>query len=334
MKTRRKKLPELDERERYVFQFCRKKVERLIADHGTPRLMLTEPHWFLRLPSPDETRPFLIDCRSDLILWFGDSTLHVVDYKAGFLDVGHASSNLQVWCYLLSALQILSQKPNFQELPSFETIMESFDLKLYGHILQPFAEEPHTIVEVHPEDISPMVNELVDIIKVARKKGAPRVCGVDQCRWCKAKGTERCPESAELVDRMPVLALKGTPMQRSEVLQKCAVAKKIIAEIESQAKELLQRTPGGIVDWIVTDPVKVRTVEDLVKAYSLLQQIGVTQEDFQGCLKFSVPAMVKLLHIKNDDMTQKNVKGLIAETLKEVMVTSERSGHLEYKGKK
>ena len=45
--------------------------------------------------------------------------------------------------------------------------------------------------------------------------------------------------------------------------------------------------------------------------------------------------MVTRLHARNsEDMTIKDVKGLIEVTLKKVMYKTERAGHLEYKGNK
>ena len=314
-------LPELNDREQYVFDYCVREVDKLTESHGPIRLIQTEMSWRLKL-----SRAYEITGTCDLIIWFYDDTMHVVDYKAGFLDVSHAWSNLQLWTYMLSGLQRLAT-----DSIQFRRIMEDRDLQLFGHILQPFSRHRHSTVQMFPEDIDAIVRELKSICKASRSKNAKRTVGIDQCRWCRAKGTDRCPESRILFRELPVLrSMETSPTIRDGILQACSVAKNVIEQVRVDAKSLLMADPEAIAGWVITDPIEVPTVTNIDAAWRRLQDIGFTAEQFSGCLSFRMPEAIAVVMAKDKDLSERDARRFILATLQDAVTVTERAGHLKY----
>jgi hypothetical protein len=183
--------------------------------------------------------------KADLVV-IADSKALVVDYKTGRGDVEDAVGNLQ-----LRALAVL-----------VANIPGTWIDEVVAAIVQPLAGPP-SVARYTIEDIVKAEEEIEAIMAKANATGQPRNPG-PWCQYCRASGTERCPESKANVTALATRP-DAVPVENADVprlLDACDAAEEAIANIRKHAKELLRQgvaVPGwqlkpGTVRETITDP--------------------------------------------------------------------------------
>ena len=319
-------LTALDARQTYVFDYSKRVVDKIIAAHGGVKTILVEEQIFLKLG-----REALMSGHPDLVVLCNDGSIHVFDYKTGYLEAPRAAANLQLWVYTLYALRhFIGTGPETEALTSLYNRMEG---PLMGHIINPMVKDGVSHMEITETEINGMMARLRGIAIVATRPNAERIPGVTQCNFCLAKGTDACPESSATLKNLPAtISTDLTPHQASEVLIQCSVAKKLIEQVQSQAKGLLKDTPDAIHNWVLTDGAKVRHISGIWDAFSKLQQIGITEGEFLQALSFSFGKMSDILYEKRPDMTKSECDKMINATLNPITTKHEKEGSLKYVG--
>ena len=217
---------------------CERQANLLIAEH---------------VPTADRT---LVETRlwdhvlawsgkADLVVIDGSKAL-VIDYKTGRGDVEDATGNLQ-----LRALAVLAAR-----------IPGTWIERVVVAIVQPLAGPP-SVARYTLDDLKQAEDEIEAIMANANATGQPRTPG-PWCQYCRASGTERCPESTAnvtaLATRPDALPVENADVPR--LLDACDAAEEAIQNIRAHAKELLRQgvaVPGwqlkpGQVRETITDP--------------------------------------------------------------------------------
>lgn len=161
--------------------------------------------------------------------------------------------------------------------------------KFYCAIIQPRVEKERqvTLCEYSWKEIQEAKREIAGILAAAENPNATRTPSIDACRYCRAKGTERCPETQGVVlavSRFGQGLLE--PVDLPKMLDACEIAEKVIEAVKARAKEVLvsgEEIPG----WTLKEGNKVRVISDPTKAYQALAG-HVPAEVFAGCCTVKV----------------------------------------------
>lgn len=210
----------------------------------------------------------------------GEEAALILDFKTGFLEVESAEENLQLLCYAVAVWQELGIK------------------RIFAKIIMPMSKG-HKVVEYDEPALQEGLEHLLVILAEANKPNATRTPSEPACRYCKALGTSRCPETSSIVEAVFVeegaITLTGEDIARRIELFK--IAEKIIEKEEAQYKSMLEKNadaipgyylkPGNIIGKIVSPQKVFEIVEPIFKdcvpgpAEAVDDQVMAM---FQGCV--------------------------------------------------
>lgn len=195
----------------------------------------------------------------------------VIDYKTGRGEVAKADGNMQ-----LRALAVLVADEHKLE-------------RVTVAVVQPLAGPP-SVCLYSAGDLKVAQKEIAGIIDSIHKTNAPRIPSTKACQYCKAKGTERCPESIAVVEALPLeISRDGntlviTPGQMSELLEKLPMVEGIIESIRAKAKRMLQADPNAVPGWTLKPGAERETITDPTTVFNRASAAGVNSEAFMACV--------------------------------------------------
>jgi hypothetical protein len=211
----------------------------------------------------------LVSGQVDYYSWKGDTGL-VIDWKFGRDEVEGASENLQLRAY---ALICADGKP----------------MTIYVATIQPRVDSDRRVsmAKYEPADLEFAADHIQDIATAVRASETKplRVPGRDQCKYCKALGTDRCPESREMATALVPLQYSGimpSGAELGELLEKVVVAEKVIDFLKGYAKERLlagDEIPG----WQLKQNAPMRTLPFTEKVWDFAQRHMETEEFMALC---------------------------------------------------
>ena len=118
---------------------------------------------------------------------------------------------------------------------------------------------------------------------------AKRTPHPDACRFCRAKGTSRCPESVGSVMSLAVaekLAGKDVvELPSPELLYACLLAEPIIRVVKERAREALKANPDAIPGFKLEPNAPNKPITDPGACWARCSTQGMTLEQFMGCVK-------------------------------------------------
>ena len=264
----------------WAVEFCERQDQELTLLHIGGLLWDDRREW----ASAARLLDSIIMGKPDRVIWGGNLAL-VEDYKFGRIEVDHAEINLQLRAYAILA----AQENRYHDAVTVA-------------IIQPHAtlESRVTVAQYTRGDIQKAKEELNDILVTASKPDAPRKPGA-HCRYCKALGTSRCPESTEQ-------AMSLVPLTNAQVMPVGAELAKFIAAwklmepmgkvLMEHAREQLQADPESIPGWYLTDDVPVRALPDVETAWAAADAAGVTAEEFMAACSVGVGALEEKMRAK------------------------------------
>jgi hypothetical protein len=248
--------------------------------------------------------------------WFG----LVLDTKTGHGEVDSAESNDQVMSYSVAANQCLP-------FPF---------AKLFGRILQRFAS--HNTVEYDAVTIEQAKDSILAVVAEAEKPNAKRVPSESACKYCKAIGTSRCPETQFAIETSmhEINQATLTPEDMARRLEVFSLAEKIIDKERAIYKQMLVDTPGCIPGWEIKPGQIMRSIEDLAGAHRALYN-SLDLEDhpevWQECLKASVPTVQSALQSARG-ISELAANKLLSELLGPLLIEKPKAGSLSPISKK
>lgn len=130
--------------------------------------------------------------------------------------------------------------------------------------------EDVTVVRYEREELERAYDEMIERVAASNAPNAKRVPGELQCKYCRAAGTNRCPESVtkmfattKSVARGPVWE-RLSPAERgcliSDLMQAEDTAKKMLAEAKARIKD----DPDCVDGWVVSPDQTPRKVADVM----------------------------------------------------------------------
>lgn len=292
-------LPDMNERQEKIVKRFVAKVCTVEGDK--PQKIMTETEMMI----PDGNGIPVWIAHPDRVTEF-DNHIHIWEWKTGYKEQPRASEHIQLRAYILAAYLYLSSGRLDQVV-------------YFGHIL---SGENATLTTVRFElgDILRAAEELMKIAELCWDKNAKRIPGERQCRYCRARGTGRCPESQQELSLMPAPErLKLIPVKHlGEIYRqwKSRVAPTGQA-LEKHIRQLL--TEGIEVPGLhLGEAKKRRVITDVGKAYQALAALGITGEEFAGECKVSIKNAEQLIYdklIEKDEVSSRAQSNRIANDI-------------------
>lgn len=201
------------------------------------------------------------------------------DSKTGWKEQDEPAINLQLRAY---AYLVFTRYPTVEEIVA-------------GLIPSRF-KVPSPVVYTRA-DITAIEAELKDIQAEAAKPEAKRIPSFDACRYCRAKATDRCPETLQLpaTFNQPLNIATLTPEQKGILLEQCEMASDRIKTIREKLKEELAGNPDAIAGWTLKPGRKNPIIAKPSEIYALVED-AIDPEAFgDSCCEVSVTKLRKVL---------------------------------------
>lgn len=201
--------------------------------------------------------------KPDIVLVYGNTAL-IPDIKTGWGDVEHEASNLQLRAYAVLAW------------------LEHGVDRVIVAIAKAQGARP-VPVEYGPAELEVARQEWLAEIAETNKPGAKRVAGNVQCNYCPAK--LHCPEAQKAVPELAMVTIHEPGLVVSNqdlaaLLDRCGHAKKMIGEIEAEAKRRLADDPEALPGFKLVPGSKRSTITDLATVFARCNAHGIAAEDF------------------------------------------------------
>lgn len=144
-------------------------------------------------------------------------------------------------------------------------------------------------------DLPAIEEQLGDIHAEATKPNAKRIPSDEACRWCRARSTDRCPESIPLNTQLfktpPELLIKTlTPSQKGQLLDECKLLEGHIKAAREHLYAEIKRNPDAIENYHLV-PGDVRgSIPNVDACYQTVSDM-LTLEEFQSTLSVKQKAL-------------------------------------------
>jgi len=250
-------------------------IDELIASHGGAVQILTEHE--MSFPIADGVE---ITGHADLIVICADGIHLVIDYKFNFLEVERASRNIQIMGYVvLWANECQATR------------------EIHGVLIAGGNEIPYTATSYNRETVKKAIQKLTTIVQSAVLRDV-RNPGEEQCKYCQAKCTTRCPETLERVSTgsalmvMPENLLPAVKADaaalRSKAKELIKLAESYVERIDAEVRAYPEEWAGQFTLQSTGDKTTVLSVKDVYRILVLEEKV-LTDDEFFAGVTFSFP---------------------------------------------
>ena len=288
-----------DGRERFIAWWFSREVLETAMDHQGAKELFHELKMDLIYPPEDDLD---VSSHPDLIMICNDDTIHVFEFKTGYGKQETADGHIQLQSYIVSYWD--RQRGIGEQITAIR-----------GHLLcaGETQDEFHSDALYEEEHIDHMREYIRRVCLASFEENAPRTPNphLPGCRYCPARGTERCPETIEVMEtalatapqikEIDLVYRSLEPEKVAAYLEAWAIARPIVKRLEDCAKidieeKLNQGSESPVPGWTV-NPGKIRKdVHDpsgLIGA--IMSQCNLTLTQLSPCLKPSITKVKKAI---------------------------------------
>ena len=250
----------------------------------------------------------------DLVYYYPRLKLAIIfDSKFGRIPVTHAAVNFQLKSY-------------------FVMVAENFECeRVIVAVTQPWVKAPNDFhaAEYTAADLEPCRAEIIGILESCIAPDAKRVPSDDACKYCKAAGSEFCPEYLKMATLQAIDAIDKMTIEELEAAgPELERAVKVHAKWQTRMKFLAKEHPEQLHCYFLRPTGSITSVPDLREALSRMQVksrlLGLTIDEvldlILDCSKLSLPQLfgrvAKQLGI-DEDKAQVLVKPILGELVVE-----------------
>lgn len=264
---------------RYI-NYCGEQGRALLAEHVDAEKPEIVKEWYSQARLLDS----IVSTKLDFVAW-GDTKALVIDWKFGHNPVDRAEVNLQLRPYAIIAAQ---------EKPGIQSVVVA--------VVQPTVapEDRVTVAEYTRDDILQAKAEINAILVDAAKPDAPRVPGA-HCKYCKALGTTRCPESAEVATTLvPLTKSQVMPVgaELAKFIDAWKIMEPMVKALMEHAREQLQADPSSVPGYELTPDIPIRTLPDVEAAWAAAEAAGITADQFMLACSVSIGPLEEAMRKK------------------------------------
>lgn len=243
----------------------------------------------------------IASCKLDYIAK-ATAKMLVIDYKGGRREVDQADTNAQ----LRFAAAVCWQEFRPEQL--------------FVAIIQPRAEgERVTVASYDPQAMEAALIEMTEGSQRAALPNQKRKPDVKACHYCKARGTERCPESIKTVSAMveasTAATLLITPENALEWFGRVELAERICESLRDRLKTMAE---AGQAPGLRLKPGNtIKSISDPRAAWAKIG-INIGGAAFADCCKVSLPELSKAFRkqypeITSEKSAREKVEALLVE---------------------
>ena len=157
------------------------------------------------------------------------------------------------------------------------------------------------------DDIWEAYYELLLILEEAQETDAPRKASEKACRYCKAKTT--CPEAQKSITDIAKVESNLPEIPSANLLEKCAIAKSLIAKVEAIARKALEADPNAIAGYELKQGAKRQKITNPEGVFFKASIIGIDGQEFSAVCDVNKSKLKALIKSK----TEKKGKALDEE---------------------
>jgi len=215
----------------------------------------------------------------DFMAMLKSGDILVVDWKTGHGEVADADENAQLRGYAVGAVRKATE------------LGWCYGGQAVVAIVQPFEKVEPCRYSVG--DIDAAERELEAWRAEAERKDASRFPSPTSCRFCPAKGTSRCPETAELpaalakaAETVTLATMDGGKL--ASLIEAAQIVAKLADEAEAEAKKRLAEGQE-VGDLALGKPRITRSLKSTMAAVGRLEGMGIQPKAIFGFCTLSIP---------------------------------------------
>lgn len=281
---------------------CVRRIRALFAEHGTVEDVICEEH----------IEAIGWSGHPDAYALMSDASAVLIDVKSGWGDVPDPSVNAQLRVYAA--------------------------MLWAAHDLHPIVA---TIIKPHGAPITPTVynddalalatHELAAIREACLAPDARRCPSAQACKWCRAHGTNACPETLALPSRALAVLPEAASNAHALAPAKLAQMLRLIDQIEpfakivkAEAKARLMADPSAVPGYKLKPNAGDREIESMTAVLLKLGNV-LTEGEILAACKPSAPGLTKAVKVKEGLKNDKAAEARLAELLGESMTRSDKA---------
>jgi hypothetical protein len=272
---------------------------------GPPELELREKRLWMHDDQAHNAVP-LFSGQFDLFACRGDVAV-IIDYKTGWTEI-KAEDNWQ-----LRALVALAAVNGLLDVSQ----------QCYAGIIAPRCSPPVRMMLFERSHIDESIVLCRELARRVLRSNCPRLPSYDACRYCPARPI--CPEA-----KVALSELAMTTVQDHEVvdgrtmallLERCAMAERIILAIEKRAKSMLEYDTNSIPGWYLHPGINREKITDVGRVWLNIADLGISPAVFASHCTMTKTSLNGLLRQstgqggkKLDQIMQASLSGAVTVT--------------------
>ncbi len=259
-------------------------------------------------------KPIMVGTPDSVRVYESRRIVCVFERKFGYKEVQAADANLQLRCYLTLVAE---------EYPAD---------RYFGCLSQPRVSSKPQIVFYGPAEIEKARQEIFAIHDSCYAENAPRTPSPEACTYCTAQAI--CPEFAQW--RNAVTKSEHLPTNQwsdemmEDFLMRRTLVEKFCKDRMEDIKLIKQANPDRLPGWSLVPGNSVRTVTDLVAAWSALQS-HMSAREFSDACDISIGALEKILWQRSQGDT---VRGKLSQAQARALLNDLLKGLIELRRNK
>jgi len=303
----------LDARQEKVASWFICKAEEIIAAHGGAKDVYPE----LQLSSIIADG-FEITGKPDLFVMCNDGKWLLFDWKCGFAEVPKAAANIQLmgYAWLLST-------------------NDGISAGIEAYLFSAGSESALTGTNYDRDSIGLAKSKLQDIVQSAVLRDV-RNPGEDQCRYCQAKCTTRCPETLERISTgsalmvMPENLLPAVKADAAALRSKAKELVKLADAYIDRIDDEVKANPEAWAEFFTLQSTgSTRKIESAQEAYRVVvEESGMlSAADFLGLVTVPIGKLEAALKepLKAQGVPAKDMKAQVATMLGDNLKLEEKA---------
>lgn len=257
----------------------------------------------------------------DRVVYFPEQKVAVIfDSKFGRIEVPHSAINYQLKVYAVM-------------------FAENFECnKVIVAITQPRCSNPFHAAEYSGKDIPKFKQEILNILADTLDLNAKRVPSIEACKYCRAQGTERCPESLQVAKDIAVTRIDELTIDQLEAMStQIELAKSVCEAWTDRMKAILATNPELIKHHELKSTGNTRSCKDSAAAFDRAFKAGYLGTDirnaaleFNTCVTVSIPKLETLVG-KNLGLKKELAKLRVSDALLDAIEEKPKAPSLKRK---
>jgi hypothetical protein len=187
------------------------------------------------------------------------------------------------------------------------------------------------LVRYSEKDLMRAYREMCERVLASNDPNAKRIVGPKQCKFCKAAGTARCPESQKALVTLGTAQFEietASPEERADWLEKLTMIEKMAAKCIAELKDGIRKNGNGWAEgWGLGKAKKTREIQPekipLIGATLAAHFDCFETVELARCCKISVPKLQEL-HAKLSDLKGKQAFDHFEQLFSELIETTEQ----------